>query len=293
MASSIARLAASSKVLGLEVPKNEYVLRPAALASSSEPSPAVEVLCTADTLLLIMDMLADADKVALSITSRAIMSEQRRLRPATTYRARMLLPFLSHSWAAGWRCEHVYIDKRSGRVWTPSAEHESEDDPLTAISHLSIVGRPDCALLLLSPFTDLKAMRLLSVFALDGCAIGDAGTAVLAIAFRNRAMPALKVLDLRRNRVCHRASKNGTKSPLPSWVGVRLLTHSPTPLRSTLGVPRRGERHGGALARGGAHPRLPCLLRRRHPRGSTGGGGEGGGGKLRPPLPAGNPLPRR
>ena len=63
-----------------------------------------------------------------------------------------------------------------------------------------MVGRPDCALLVLSPLTDLHAMKTLRTFELDSCSIGDAGVAVLAAALRNGALSTLEILDLRRNQ---------------------------------------------------------------------------------------------
>ena len=200
----MARLTGCARVLGLEASKTQYGLRPSALEHSTPSSsltlahPATGILLISDDLLLLtLDLLeADEDKVALACACRSLLKEQRRLRPLTSHRARTTLSLLSAAWSAGWRVAHCHVDKLSGS-WGPPGEEKA---PLTELESLSIVGRPDCALLVLSPFTDLALMTKVRVFEVYNCAIGDAGVHVLAAAFRKHAMPALRVLDLRRNR---------------------------------------------------------------------------------------------
>jgi hypothetical protein len=192
------RLAATANILQLECVKTQYSLRPSALARRLTLADPKTGILVGDVLLLLLERLCDSEKVALCCTCRCLRDEQRRLRPALSYRPRMSHAILSAAWAAGWRVAHCHIDKKSGPLFSGlSGEH---DNLLAEIENLSIVGRPDCALLVLSPFTDLASMTLLRVFELDSCAIGDAGVVVLAAAFRARALPALQILDLRRNR---------------------------------------------------------------------------------------------
>ena len=193
-ASPIARLHGCARVLGLEPSKSSYGLRPSTVLAPASLSACI----TGDVLLLVLDQLAlDVDKVALACVTHAILHEQRRLRPQTAFRLHVSLTTLVGAQQAGWRMAHCHVDKRSG-TWVASGE---EDDVLADLETLSIVGRPDCALLVLSPFTDLSTMTRLTTFELDACAIGNAGVGVLSAAIRNGAMPCLTVLDLRRNQV--------------------------------------------------------------------------------------------
>lgn len=192
--SPIKRLEGCARTLGLEPTKSSFGIRPSHLERS--------VPLHGDVLLLVLDqLLSDSDKVALASVSRGVLTEQRALRPSTTQRVRISLDTLVSARAAGWCVSHCHVDKRSGS-WVTSGQ---SDDALADLRTLSVVGRPDCALLVLSPLTDLHAMRQLHTFELDSCAIGDAGVAVLAAAFRNGALQTLQVLDLRRNQVCARA----------------------------------------------------------------------------------------
>ena len=191
-----ARLHVSSRILGLEYPTTtQYGLQPRALKAA--PRTLFDIL-SGDIFLLVLERLEhDRDKCACACACRDFRAEQRRLCPPTSYRPRMSLALLVGARAAGWSVVHCHVDKKAGK-WTPVNEMDSL---LGGLETLSVVGRPDCALLVLSPFTDLAAMTTLRVFELDACAIGDAGVAVLSAAFRQRALPALQVLDLRRNQV--------------------------------------------------------------------------------------------
>ena len=196
--SPIARLQGCARVLGLEPKKDSYGLRPSTVLARSSEGPATLADCVAgDLMLLILEYLQDKDKVSLACITRSMRAEQRRMRPTTSFRMHVSLSRLVNAGRAGWRVAKVHVDKRSG-AWITSGQ---EDDVLAEIESLSIIGRPDCALLVLSPFTDLSAMRQLRTFELDSCAIGNAGVGVLAAAIRNGAMPSLGVLDLRRNQI--------------------------------------------------------------------------------------------
>jgi hypothetical protein len=195
-AALIARLQGSARVLGLAPIKTSYGLRSTVLDQPS--SSTMPESLNSDLLLILFDFLVDdRDKVALACTNRGILAEQRRLRPLTRQRMHVSLGLLVGARRAGWRVAHCHVDKRSG-TWVTSGQ---EDDVLADLEVLSIVGRPDCALLVLSPFTDLTTLVRLQTFELDSCAIGNAGVGVLSAALRNGAMPALTVLDLRRNQI--------------------------------------------------------------------------------------------
>ena len=150
-----------------------------------------DLLSLGDYLLCVLDILDDRAKCALSSCSKAILAEQRRLRPATIVRPRVSLAALLGARAAGWRMTHCHVDKRSGDWSTRKALPER--DALADLHALSVCGRPDCALLVLSPFTALGLMRELRILEFEKCAIGDAGLGVLSAAFRTGAMPALTV----------------------------------------------------------------------------------------------------
>lgn len=186
------RLQATGLVLGLEPLKSSAGIRPINLNTK----PSLDTI-TGDILLLVLELLSDRDKVALIRVCRTLHSEQRRLRPKLAPRRRCSLELLVGARNAKWTITHCFVDRTSGS-WVTSGQN---DDALRDLETLSIVGRPDCALLVLSPFTDLSAMSLLTIFELDSCAIGNAGVGVLSAALRNGAMPALRVLDLRRNQV--------------------------------------------------------------------------------------------
>jgi len=150
-----------------------------------------DLLSSGDYLLSVLEMLDDRAKCALSSSSKAILTEQRRLRPDTAVRSRVSLAALLGARAAGWRMTHCHVDKRSGDWSTRRALPER--DALADLRALSVCGRPDCALLVLSPFTALSMLRDMRVLEFDKCAIGDAGLSVLAAAFAKGAMPALTV----------------------------------------------------------------------------------------------------
>ena len=197
-----ARLQATGLVLGLEPLKsnrNRGILRPINL--NSEPWQAI----SDGVLLIVLAFLAEPEKVALVSTCKMLLSEQRRLKPPLAPRRRCSLQVLVGARHAGWTISHCYVDKPSGSwvVTRPamSSSGGQSEDALRDLQTLSIVGRPDCALLVLSPFTDLSAMRFLSVLEFDSCCIGNAGVGVLAAAVRNGAVPVLRVLDLRRNQI--------------------------------------------------------------------------------------------
>lgn len=198
-ASLIARLQGSARVLGLAPTKSSYGLRPnMVLEDPASSSSTLPDSLNGDLLMLIFDCLQeDYDKVALACTSRSILQEQRRLRPLTQQRMHVSLDLLVGARRAGWRVAHCHVDKRSG-TWVTSGQ---EDDMLADLEVLSIIGRPDCALLVLSPFTDLTTLVRLHTFELDSCAIGNAGLGVLSAAIRNGAMPILAILDVRRNQI--------------------------------------------------------------------------------------------
>lgn len=190
---ALERLQAATRVLGLEQ-KNKSCIRPRELSEER----TLTNLAQGDVLLMVLEQLSkDQDKVNLITTSRGVLAEQRRLRPTTAYRKRVSLEMLVGARKAGWRVAHCLVDKRSGG-WVTSNQ---SDNVLAELEVLSIIGRPDCALLVLSPFTDLASMRRLTVFELDSCAIGNAGVGVLSAAFRNGGLQALEVLDLRRNQI--------------------------------------------------------------------------------------------
>ena len=153
-----------------------------------------DLAASADLLLLLLEQLdVDAWKVALASVSKAVLATQRRVRPATSYRARVSLQVLCAARAAGWRVEQCHVDKRSGH-WTIAAMGSTvqrgafDSEYLADVEALSVVGRPDCALLILSPFTSLAALHHLRILEFEQCAIGDAGLAVLSAAFRSGAM---------------------------------------------------------------------------------------------------------
>lgn len=189
------RLTACTHTLGLEPSKCSYGLRPVHLTDQKAQTTLVDL--AADVFLEVLEHLADRDKVSLATACSTLLKEQRRLRPTTAYRKRISLSLLVGARKAGWRVERAFVDKRSGG-WVTSNQ---SDNVLAELEVLSIVCRPDCALLVLSPFTDLTAMSRLRVFEMDSCAIGNAGVGVLSAAFRNGAMSALNVLDLRRNQI--------------------------------------------------------------------------------------------
>ena len=202
MSRPLSRLAATTRTLGLETAKTGYSLRPAALAQD-RAAPGLATV-GADVLQMLLEHLdRDADKVALVSASRGLLIEQRRLRPAISYRPRTSLDVLTGAFAAGWRVARCHVDKKAG-LWTPTSADGRRDDAyhrlLADLESFAIVGRPDCALLVLSPFTGLHCLTRLHCFEVNQCAIGDAGVAVLAAAFRRGVMANLQILDLRRNR---------------------------------------------------------------------------------------------
>jgi hypothetical protein len=268
------RLAGCASVLGLGNGGNCYLLK----TSSSKGGGAEEMLSCGDYLLYVLDFIRDdRSKCALCCASKAILAEQRRVRPATSLRPRVSLSALLSARAAGWRMTHCHVDKRSGD-WS-TRRVLPERDALADLRALSVCGRPDCALLVLSPFTALGMLVELRSLEFEKCAIGDAGLGVLAAAFKTGAMPALTVLDVRHNQIGDAGVVSLAVAILdgwPSWMLTRSLTSppsgkqqrsapsSPRPLSKlqTLGLdynPRVGEPGLQALGRSLAHGALPEL----------------------------------
>ena len=269
------RLAGCASVLGLGNGGNCYLLK----TSSSKGGGAEEMLSCGDYLLYVLDFIRDdRSKCALCCASKAILAEQRRVRPVTSMRPRVSLSALLSARAAGWRMTHCHVDKRSGD-WS-TRRVLPERDALADLRALSVCGRPDCALLVLSPFTALGMLVELRSLEFEKCAIGDAGLGVLASAFKTGAMPALTVLDVRHNqigdagvvslavaiqdRVAAATMLTRSLTSPPSGKQQRSAPSSPRPLSKlqTLGLdynPRVGEPGLQALGRSLAHGALPEL----------------------------------
>jgi hypothetical protein len=201
------RLHGCASVLGFsKLSARDYLEKPSALEGEAAAAGAslMDLLATADILALLLDHLdTDRSKSALAAVCKTALAEQRRIRPQAEVRARTSLPVLLGARRAGWRVSHCHVDKRSGD-WTPRG-NGPDSDSFSDLELLSVVGRPDCALLVLSPFTALATMSHMRVLEFDTCAIGDAGVAVLAAAFRAGSMASLEV--------CARSHRAGMPHP--------------------------------------------------------------------------------